>query len=235
MFNNDAVVKGIWRAKVVDRQDPDENRRIKVFVKPIHEGISTQNLPWAVPREGGSIGGSPTGDQGYGEGGVPEKDSWVFVKFEQGDPMSPRWLGSAQPADSVPKRFRGEQDSAYDDIESNKVSGTVTEKSTQTGSYPDIRGWVLNSGIVIEMDESGPRILVYHPSGFRYEVLSSGDVVEHVEGVSQKIATSDMEQSVGGDKIEEVSGDSEETVSGSKTIDAGGATIRMENGNIYFN
>lgn len=201
----DPKIQGSWRGKVKNNNDPDQNKRLKVFIKPLHDGIADADLPWAVPVNEGQLGASQDGS--YGEGGVPNEGSWVKVTFEQGDPSSPQWHGTIEPADSLPDRFLGNQDTAYDTINSNATS---IEPGAETGSYPDSRGWVLESGIVVEAEDSGsPRILIFHPSGFRFEVLSDGVHVKHVENDDKEIVIGDKEQDIDGDWTINIQGSAE--------------------------
>ena len=86
---------GIYRAKVLDNDDPDQYGRIKVQAYPMFEGITDPDLlPWAVPMYPVWVGsGTETGCFA-----VPDVDSFVFVMFEAGDIYQPVYIGEAPTA-----------------------------------------------------------------------------------------------------------------------------------------
>jgi len=104
----DSKLYGIYRGVVEDNDDttiPDNNMeykgtgRCRIRVWGIHtkkksksaiEGIPTNELPWAQPANS-IIGGSITG---IGLWSVPVKGSHVFVFFENGDHMQPRYFAT---------------------------------------------------------------------------------------------------------------------------------------------
>lgn len=230
-------IQGSWRGEVKDRNDPEQNKRLKVYIEPLHENISDEDLPWAVPENGGQLGASDDGS--YGEGGVPEENSWVKVTFDQGDPSCPIWHGTIEPADTLPDRFLGKEDSAYNTMDSNLES---IETAPEKGSYPDSRGWVLGSGIVLEAQDNpdNTRMLVFHPSGFRFEVLDSGVHVKHVEGNLEEVVIGNKDVYVDGERVKEITGNSTTNTGKTHKIEAqdkielvvGGSSITIDPDNI---
>lgn len=98
-------LSGIYRGVVEDRNDPKQSGRCRVRVFGVHteikakqqyEGIPTNELPWAQPVVGLIEGGTT----GMGEFHVPLQGSHVFVFFESGNPMQPRYFGAAP---AIPK------------------------------------------------------------------------------------------------------------------------------------
>ena len=95
----DTKLNGIYRGVVEDRNDPEKAGRVKVRVFGVHserreksniEGIPTDELPWAEPAMGlieGSI-------SGFGLWSVPLQGSHVFVFFEAGHIMQPRYFAT---------------------------------------------------------------------------------------------------------------------------------------------
>ena len=90
---------GIYRGVVECRFDPERLCRCKIRVWGVHDeiidkmpkqGIPTQELPWAeacLPVGGGSVSGN-------GDWAVPLQGSYVWVFFENGNWMKPRYFAS---------------------------------------------------------------------------------------------------------------------------------------------
>lgn len=94
-----STLTGIYRGVVEDNVDPLKAGRCKIRVFSIHtnkkmkdeyEGIPTDELPWAEPALG-ITEGSVTG---FGVWSVPLQGSHVFVFFESGHIMNPRYFAS---------------------------------------------------------------------------------------------------------------------------------------------
>lgn len=93
-------LNGIYRGVVEDNSsDPEKSGRCKIRVFNIHtqrkiktktEGIPTEELPWAEPVMG-LFEGSVTG---FGSWTVPLQGSHVFVFFENGNIMQPRYFAT---------------------------------------------------------------------------------------------------------------------------------------------
>lgn len=104
--NNDKFW-GIYRGVVENSKDPDRLCRCQVRVLGVHDelkikddinGIPTEELPWAHPCYGlfqGSISGNGTWM-------VPLQGSYVFVFFENGNWMQPRYFLSAPGKPELP-------------------------------------------------------------------------------------------------------------------------------------
>ncbi len=93
-------LEGIYRGVIEDRNDPEQAGRVKVRVFGVHserreksniEGIPTDELPWAEPAMG-LIEGSMSG---FGLWAIPLQGSHVFVFFEAGNIMQPRYFATA--------------------------------------------------------------------------------------------------------------------------------------------
>jgi hypothetical protein len=90
---------GIFRGVVEDRNDPEKMGRCRVRVFGVHspnkektdtDGIPTDELPWAEPAFG-LIGGSISG---FGLWSVPLQGSHVFLFYENGNIMEPRYFST---------------------------------------------------------------------------------------------------------------------------------------------
>lgn len=101
------TLNGIYRGIVEERNDPLQMGRCKIRIFGIHtdkknknnvEGIPTEELPWAEPATS-IIEGSVSG---FGLFAVPLHGSHVFVFFEAGNIMQPRYFASAPGIPSEP-------------------------------------------------------------------------------------------------------------------------------------
>lgn len=138
---------GIYRATVLDNNDPSKLGRVKVNVFGVYDSIAAADLPWAVPMQ--PIG--PGAGSGFGVFSVPEIGSIVFVMFEGGDVYQPIVIGSAP----------------------DEVHGLPSERST---NYPNRRVIKTKVGVVIYIDDTDRKIRVTHPTGKYVEIGSDGNV-----------------------------------------------------------
>jgi len=97
-YNLSTNFSGIYRGVVEDNQDPEKRLRCKVRIFGLHtskfektdgEGIPTDELPWAEPALPLTGGGA----SGFGTFGVPLQGTQVFVFFEGGNFLQPRFFG----------------------------------------------------------------------------------------------------------------------------------------------
>lgn len=231
-FNDPSLPDEIYRGVVVDREDPEQDRRLKVRIPgPINDGIADRHLPWAKPSTSDDVGSLP--DVDAGTGGVPSIGATVKVDFIGGDPMDPVWGRPMQQKNSVPKRMLGEKDEAYETMESN-LDGEVGERSPELGKYPDVRGTVYESGIVTEVDETDGqrRILRFHPNGYREEIFEDGVRVLHVEGESQRVVKGEAKRKFGSDYTRVVEGDVDDTVKGDVKRERQGSVEETNQGSV---
>ena len=97
---DDERLNGIYRGVIEDNKDPEKMGRCKIRVFGIHtpstskddlDGIPTDELPWSEPALGlfeGSV-------SGYGGWTIPLQGSHVFLFFENGHMLKPRYFASA--------------------------------------------------------------------------------------------------------------------------------------------
>lgn len=80
----------LYRAKVVDNNDPDFIGRVRVHVFEMYDEVDIENLPWAEV-----IGSNQFGLlAGIGVSSILRPDTWVWVIFENNDPNCPIVLGT---------------------------------------------------------------------------------------------------------------------------------------------
>jgi len=75
---------GIYKARVIDNQDPDNLGKLKVHCEQVHGDTYPDTWAWPV---------TPYAGAGFGFSAVPDKDELVWVAFDHGRPEFPIWLG----------------------------------------------------------------------------------------------------------------------------------------------
>jgi hypothetical protein len=91
---------------IVDIDDPRKEGRAKVRVASIYDEIPVEDIPWAFPKNRGTVFGQA------GKGGavsIPKLNSVVGVVFDNGNPYSPEFFSLQELADDV----KGELDTEY--------------------------------------------------------------------------------------------------------------------------
>lgn len=83
--------RGSFFGYIVDNNDPEKRQRVKIRIPQLHRGISDDDLPWMMP----SAQGQNHAGGGVGRVEVPPNNALMEVKFEEDDPHSGRYRGSA--------------------------------------------------------------------------------------------------------------------------------------------
>lgn len=82
---------GMYRALVVETNDPLEMRRLRVKVPALHNyDLAAKDCPWAVPA-------FDLGVKRAGKWTSPCIGDWVWIDFENGSPYALVWTGVASP------------------------------------------------------------------------------------------------------------------------------------------
>lgn len=93
-------LNGFYRGVVEDNNDPEKRGRLKVRIFGVHsasktsgdtDGIETDNLMWSEP----ALPITEGSQSGFGAFSIPLKGAHVFLFFENGNPMSPRYFASS--------------------------------------------------------------------------------------------------------------------------------------------
>lgn len=164
------TLDGIYRGVVEDNKDPKEAGRCRIRVFSIHtkeknktdiEGIPTEELPWAEPCA--PIFG---GISKVGIFGVPLQGAHVFLFFEAGNPMAPRYFATAP---GIPYR-KPDTEMGFNDPDGEYP--TVTKRrqpdwnagENSTSEYPDNFVISTKCGHSIEIDstDDNERIIIRH-------------------------------------------------------------------------
>lgn len=99
---------GVYRAKVINNADPDNLGRVILHCEQVH-GKDYPEV-WAWPE-------TPYAGNGFGFWAIPDKDDYVYVRFDHGRPDKPIWHGG----------WWGEDDVTDDDMTTKKVVLVVKE------------------------------------------------------------------------------------------------------------
>lgn len=75
--------------KVVDNDDPEREGRCRVEVFGMFNGLAVDELPWASPGGRKIFAG---GDGGFSDISIPKNNSFVQVRFVEGDLLNPEYV-----------------------------------------------------------------------------------------------------------------------------------------------
>lgn len=88
---------GIYRAKVVDNNDPSRSAKVKVWIPDIMINIPETEGVWAMPANNAIGGRNEEGGRSASFGGqclIPPLGTYCFIFFECGNPSRPYYFGS---------------------------------------------------------------------------------------------------------------------------------------------
>lgn len=145
--DSELKLPGIFRAKVLDNNDPKQFGRIKAEILPVMANLTKDELPWAVPAlpifSGSGLG--------HGSFIVPDINSFVFVFFEHEDLYQPVYILEA------PTAQFGLPDS-------------------RIVNYPFRKVYKTKNGIEIIIDDFSKLVRINHPTGTFIEIQEDGNI-----------------------------------------------------------
>lgn len=182
---------GMYRGKVLDNEDSGQLGRVKLEVQGVFDGISSSDLPWAIPAMPLFAG---AGD-GFGCFTVPAVNSCVWCFFEAGDFNQPVYFAEA----------------------TDGVHGLPTERITD---YPKKKVWKTKNDIVISINDAdgSQEIKVVHPGGATITIDNAGNVSVDTSGDISMTASGDISADAGGDISATAAGDVDVTAAGAVTV-----------------
>ena len=137
--------KQTYTGEVLDNNDPDKLKRIKVNI-PLWDMYTDDQLQWVAPESSSSS--SPDVDNHN----IPEVGSTVKVFFENGNPENPRYTGAGVTEDTKCSLY----DESYPNTYGEKDSiGNFTMHNKETG----VSVYHHNSGTEIQMDPDGSYLI----------------------------------------------------------------------------
>jgi hypothetical protein len=213
----DTKLTGIYRGVVEDNNDPLQAGRVRIRVFGVHspntketstDGIAPENLPWAQPANSLIEGAISK----YGFFGVPLQGAHLFVFFEAGNIMQPRYFASApaivESTSTATDGFK-DPDGVYPDK-------TGADWDTSLGTYPHNVVLHVHGGHIIEIDSTpgAERIRIYHTTGTYMLIDAIGDI--------EILGVNDRRKTIQGNETINITGDRTETVGGEYTLNITG-------------
>ena len=142
---------GIYRALVLDNNDPNQYGRIKARIYPFFADLEAEEVPWAVPAFSLFEGAGLNGSEGIGSFTVPKVGAYVFTFFEGENIYQPVYFAEAP-------------------------TTTYGLPSARTTNYPNRKVWRTEGDIEIIVDDEVGLIRINHPTGTYIEIQEDGDI-----------------------------------------------------------
>lgn len=177
-------MQGFFPAKVINNNDTKKKGRVQIRINHLHYGISDLELPWAKQSSLGT-GGSGT----HGVSNIPEKDSFVWVWFEDVDELL------RQPYYSMDIHFSNlhPHNLFEDNVKSGLGSASV---------YPNTKYTYYPNGVCIGVDSSpgNKEIFLYTPTAFIF-IDKNGKIKIKATEIELVAGTTSSEKSVLGETL----------------------------------
>jgi len=132
-FRNDDLIDKSFLGMIEDINDPKKEGRCRLRVFGMHDGLETQDLPWAYPIQKSAFFGQ---DGKSGSLSIPKRGSVVAVKFNNGNPYSPEYYSVHELADDAKEELSKEGEYAgthimlFDGDEQLKIWFTISKGIT---------------------------------------------------------------------------------------------------------
>lgn len=142
----------IFKGKVVDNNDPEKMRRVRVEIPQLYGKATPEQLPWAYVRISSILGQTPT----VGAFGVLVLDSEVWVELQSGDPKFPVVVGV------------------------HEKPGLA--KPLSDTNYPNRYGFEDGTGNSVFLDRSDKTIGITTASGITISIDTDGNITMNAPG-----------------------------------------------------
>lgn len=186
-LSKDTLKGSFFIGKIVDADDPDKEGKARIRVFGLFDDIADDKLPWCQPVSRKMF----AGNGGFADISIPKKDTYVQVRFSEGNLYSGEYASIQNFSEDVKKdiadTYLNSHVLAYDTEEELKVYYTpgkgliITLKSSLINIAPD-------SSIVIEHKDSKSAIYlvgdeIQISSENTVNVTTKNVVIDHSETV----------------------------------------------------
>jgi hypothetical protein len=230
-------IKGLRFGKVIQNEDPDGVKRVKVRVRGVfNEPIKKEDIPWALPLIDAEV--PVLGDEVCvifeGEGDIerPRYFPKTVLDANQIGMFNAMYAAIVQTKKDSVKSGVTAVDTSIDEppTESEGVMGrnTVTEiypEDVATEAGEDVETGDPENGVMVEIikDKDKESLSVYHPKGTFIDIHKNGDIIIHGVNDVYTIADGNDNSIVEGNKVMKVSGNLELKVDGGIKLVSDGA------------
>ena len=143
-------MQGFFPAKVINNNDTKKKGRVQIKIEHLHYGIADKELPWAK-QSSLTTGGSNS----HGSSFIPEKNSFIWVWFEDVDEFMrhPYYIADIHFSNLHPH---------------NLFETNVKSKIGSASVYPNTKYTYYPNGICIGVDSSSSNaeVFIYHPQAY---------------------------------------------------------------------
>jgi len=218
-FFADYPLKGWYRGRVEDVNDPEKRGRVRVRVESVHrqmvnksvdaaKAVDKNKLPWAEVLHHIS-------NNKHGSLDIPPVGSSVLVAFEEGNTAHPivfgGWYGFSGSETEVPYAAQGgtlgEDEPGWlfrgNDSASGLAGASIQEPpNPYAAEYPSNRVYRSSAGHLVEFDDTNgvERINIQHESGTWCEFHPDGTLVFGVQGKRYTVVEEDDAEHIKGRK-----------------------------------
>ena len=180
----------VYEAEVVNNNDPKKLCRIRARVPELFEGISDDELPWAIPSFAHVDGATDLSGIQF----VPKNKSKVFVTFQGGNPLFPVW-----------HNFHVNEKTKLQEMEYN---------------YPDRAVIRFQNKSLIVIDTKDNEVMIRNPGTLKIyvegnvELEVKGNIEEKIQGNVTRKIQGNLNETIVGNYVCSIAGTSDITVTG---------------------
>ena len=180
----------IYEAEVVDNNDPKKLCRIRARIPELFEGISDDELPWAIPTFSHVDGATDTSGIQF----VPKNKSKVFITFQGGNPLFPIW-----------HNYHVDEKTKLQEMEYN---------------YPDRAVIRFQNKALLVIDTKDNELMLRNPGTLKIyiegnvELEIKGNLEEKVHGNVTRKIVGNLNETISGNVVRTVAGSTDETHTG---------------------
>lgn len=183
----------VYEAEVVDNNDPKKLCRIRARVAEMFEGISDDELPWAIPSFSHVDGATDTSGIQF----VPKKKSKIFITFQGGNPLFPIW-----------HNYHVDEKTKLQEMEYN---------------YPDRAVVRFQNKALLVMDTKDNELMIRNPGTLKVyiegnvELEIKGNLEEKIHGNVTRKILGNLSESIVGNCTRKIEGNLDDSLVGNYT------------------